>query len=200
MALRNPDGSIYQPSGTLTQFNPNSTEHDLFNLWDQEVIQIGGTPLEYFDIFINVSSIDEIYMEARDKIFSPCPVCIYGYYDPIPSSNVLGTFGIDSPDEIMIEFNYRHVLKTLGFPPKIGARIYSPHKGENWQIIQRNVEVFKLWGELRLQVMCSRFQESLTTGEGKVTHTRKGADFKINTIKDLNKHKMDLAEGQPQLP
>jgi hypothetical protein len=194
MAIKNPDGSLYKPTGTLQQFDPESLEHDLFNIWDQEVIEVGGTPLFYYDVFINVNNIDELYVEARDKIYSQNPVQIYGYYEPIPSSNNMGVFGIDSPDEIMFEFNYRHVLRTLGRAPKIGARIFSPHKKENWMVMQRNVEVFKLWGELRLQVMCVRFQESLTTGNGKVTNRE--PDFKINTIKDLANREINLAGGQ----
>lgn len=198
MVIHNPDGSVYQTTGSLTQFDPGNPEHDLFNLWDQEVIEIGGSPLYYYDLFINFQNIDALYVEARDKVWSPVPVCIYGYYNPIPSSNMLGVFGSDGPDEMMFEFNYRHVLKKLCKPPKIGARIFSPHKRENWVIVQRNVEVFKLWGELRLQVMCTRFQESLTTGEGKVTQRQ--PDFKLNSIKDLSKRKMNLAEGQSQIP
>lgn len=199
MPIYNPDGSVYKVSGTLAQYDPTNQEHDLFNLWDQEVIEMGGSPLEYFEVFINVANIDTLYVEARDKIWSPCPVCIYGYYDPHPSQNAMGTFGIDSPDEMMFEFNYRHVLKTLGHAPKIGARIRSPHKNENWVIKQRNVEVFKLWGELRLQVMCDRFQESLTTGEGRVTQPRR-QDFQVNNIKDLGGSRISLAGGQPPLP
>ena len=194
MAIKNPDGSLYKPTGTLQQFDPESLEHDLFNIWDQEVIEVGGTPLFYYDVFININAIDELYVEARDKIYSQNPVQIFGYYEPIPSSNNMGVFGIDSPDEIMFEFNYRHVLRTLGRAPKIGARIFSPHKKENWMVMQRNVEVFKLWGELRLQVMCVRFQESLTTGSGKVTNRE--PDFKINTIKDLANREINLAGGQ----
>lgn len=193
MAINNPDGSTYHPTGTLQQFDPQSLEHELFNIWDQEAIEIGGTPLFYYQVFINVNNIDEIYMEARDKLWSQHPICLHGYYDPIPSQNAMGAFGIDSPDEIMFEFNYRHVLKILGHAPKIGARIFTPHKGENWVVKQRNVEVFKLWGELRLQVMCDRFQESLTTGEGKVTQRQ--PDFKINSVKDLG-NRTNFAGGQ----
>lgn len=194
MAIKNPDGSIYQVSGNLQQFDPTNVEHDLFNVWDQEAIEMGGSPLFYYDVFINVNTIDELYIEARNKIFSPVPIQIYGYYDPVPSQNMMGVFGIDSPDEIMFEFNYKHVLKQIGHPPRIGARLYSPHKRENWEVIQRNVEVFKLWGELRLQVMCRRFQESLTTGEGRVTQRQ--PDFKVNSLKDLSKSKLNMAGGQ----
>jgi hypothetical protein len=194
MAIKNPDGSVYKPTGSLSQFDPASLEHDLFNVWDQEVIEVGGSPLFYYEVFININNIDDLYVEARDKIFSQVPKQIYGYYEPIPSQNMMGVFGIDSPDEMMFEFNYRHVLKTLGHAPKIGSRIFSPHKRENWMISQRNVEVFKLWGELRLQVMCIRYQESLTTGEGKVTQRQ--PDFKVNSVKDLSNKASNWAGGQ----
>ena len=195
MAILNPDGSSFQPTGDLRQFDPQNPEHDLFNVWDQESIEIGGTPLYYYDVFINVNSIDELYVEARDKFWSQNPIEIQGYYQPIPSQNFQNMFGIDSPDEMMFEFNYRHVLSRLNKPPKIGARIYSPHKRQNWVIIQRNVEEFKLWGELRLQVMCMKFQESLTTCEGKVTHRE--PEFKVNGVRDLGRGGTSFAGGQP---
>jgi len=193
MTILNPDGTKFKLAGSLQQFDPENPEHDLFNLWDQEVIEIGGSPLFYYEVFINVNNIDELYVEARDKLWSQCPICVHGYYDPIPSQNAMGAFGFDSPDEMMFEFNYRHVLSTIGHAPKIGSRIYSPHKREHWVVVQRNVEVFKLWGEIRLQVMCGRFQESLTTGEGKVT--QREPDFKVNSVKDLS-GSMNLAGDQ----
>lgn len=183
MAIYNSDGSVFQVTGKLSQFDPNNPEHELFNQYDQEIIEINGTPLYYYEVFINMNTIDELYVEDRGKLWSNCPICIYGFYEPIPSQNFMGTFGIDSPDEIMFEFNYRYVLNTLKHVPKIGSRIFSPHKSENWVITQRNLENYKLWGELRLQLMCQRFQETTTTGEGKVTQPTTG--FKINEIKDL---------------
>jgi len=183
MAIRNPDGSVYRTSNSLQQFDPNNPEHDLFNIWDEEVIEIGGSPLYYYEVFINMNTIDELYVEDRGKLWSNCPKCIYGYYEPIPAQNYMTVFGIDSPDEMMFEVNYRHALREIGHAPKIGSRIFTPHKRENWVVIQRNLEVYKMWGELRIQLMCQRFQESLTTGEGKVTQP--SPNFKINDIKDL---------------
>ena len=183
MAIFNPNGSQYNVSGTFQQFDPQNPEFCLFNTWDQEVIQIGGSPIMYYEVFINMNTIDRLYVEDRGKLWSNNPITLYARYDPIPSQNYMTAFGIDSPDEIMFELNYQDVLKRLGHPPKIGARIVSPHKNENWVIVQRNVQSFQLWGEIRLQIMCQRFQESLTTGEGKVT--QRTPDFKINNIKDL---------------
>lgn len=197
MAIKNPDGSEYCVTGNFSQYDPNSVEHDLFNVWDQEAIEIGGTPLLYYEVFINLSSIDELYVEARDKLWSNHPVEIHGYYDPRPSENMMTAFGIDSPmSEMMMELNYRAVLSQIGHVPKIGSRIYSPHKQENWVIIQRNVEVFQMWGELRLQIMCNRFQESLTTGSGRVSQNQ--PNFKTDDVKDLSRgsNNTNFAGGQ----
>ena len=169
MAIRNLDGTVYRLAGSMQQFDPENPEFSLFNQWDQEAIRIGGIPIYYYEVFIQFQTMDRLYMEDRGKIWSSNPVCLYCFYDPIPSQNMMTTFGIDSPDELMFELNYQQVITTLGHLPKIGSRLYSPHKRENWVIIQRAVEEFKLWGQLRLQLMCQRFQESITTGEGKVS-------------------------------
>ena len=87
-------------------------------------------------------------------------------------------FGIDSPDEMVFEVNFKATVDAIGHPPKVGSRIFTPHKREDWRIIQRNAGEFKLWGEIRMQILCERYQESVTTGEGKVT--QKKPDFKIN--------------------
>lgn len=183
MSIKNPDGTPYNVTGTLQQFDPENPEFDLFNSYDQEAIQIGGTPIYYYEVFIQSQTVDRLYVEDRGKLWSTNPIYLYGYYDPIPSQNMMTTFGIDAPDEIMFQFNYKDVLQRIGHPPKIGSRLYTPHLRENWVIIQRNLEEFKLWGDLRLQIMCQRFQESMTTGEGKVT--QKEPDFNIDAIRGI---------------
>jgi hypothetical protein len=120
-----------------------------------------------------------LYREDRGKIFSNQPIQLFGLYDPLAAQNYQNMFGLDGPDEIKIEFNYRDVLRTIGHPPKIGSRIYTPHKRENWVIVQRAVDQFKLWGELHLILMCSRFQTSTTDGDAKPI--QKQPDFKLNS-------------------
>lgn len=177
MALLNSDGSCYRSQGSIQQFDPENKELGLFNLWDEEIIKQGGSPIMYYEVFIQNSTIDPIYFEDRGKIFSNNPVQLYGTYEPIPSQNYINAFGIDSPDEMLFTFNYRSVLKAIGHPPKIGSRMFTPHLQENWEVVQRNLGEFKLWGALELQILAKRFQESVTTGEGKVTSQKPG--FKI---------------------
>jgi hypothetical protein len=168
MAIKNCDGSIFQLSGSIQQFDPNNPAHNLFNYWDQEAIKQGGTPLFYYEIFVQYQSIDKLYLEDRGKIWSPIPVQLYGFYEPIEQQNPSTAFGIDSPDEIIFELNYQGTLQALNMEPKLGARINTPHRNENWVIVDRRLTEFKLWGAVRLQLICSRWQESVTTGEGNV--------------------------------
>jgi hypothetical protein len=176
--LRNSDGSIFHAVGSMAQFDPENPELCLFNSWDQEAIKIGGSPIFYYEVMIQIGSLDRLYREDRGKLWSPVPVQLWAFYEPKPPENLQNVFGIDAPTEMMFELNYRSVLDTLGHPPKVGSRIYTPHKQENWVLIQRNTGEYKLWGELRLQLLCQRFQESVTTGEGKVS--QRHVDFKIN--------------------
>jgi hypothetical protein len=176
--LRNLSGTPYKAIGSLQQFDPENPAHDLFNSWDEEIIKIGGSPIYYYEVFIQRATIDPLYWEDRGKLFSQVPVQLWSFYEPVSQQNFQSTFGLDSPDELMFELNYRAVLKAVGHPPKVGSRIFTPHKRENWLIVQRKLGEYRLWGELRLQLVCERFQEDIITGEGNVTN--RAPDFTIN--------------------
>jgi hypothetical protein len=164
-------GQPYKASGGLRQYQPgvNNPQIQLFNLWDQDAIKQGGSPIYYYDVFISSGEIDTTYIEARGKIFSNNPVEIWAVYDPEPSQNMMSAFGIDSPTEMIFECNAQAVIKEIGRMPKIGARLYTPHLGENWRIMQRNLGEFKMWGALRVQLIAQKFQETVTTSSGRVT-------------------------------
>lgn len=178
MTVYYPNGQPFQTTGSIRQYDPTSPEHELFNTWDEELIKISGTPLFYYEVFIQEQTIDPIYAEDRGKIFSNNPITLYCYYEPIPSQNDITNFGIDAPDEMKFELNYSATLRVVGHPPKIGSRVFTPHLAENWVIIQRNLGEFKKWGAIRLELICQRFQESITTGEGNVT--QKTPNYNIN--------------------
>jgi len=168
--IRNADGTPYK-LGELRSFDPTSPDNELLNEWDAEIIKINGSPLYYYEVFISPAVIDKDYHEARGKVWSQHPTELFGMYEPIASLNDLGSFGIDSPDEIVFELNYKAVLDALGHPPVIGSRIFTPHLREHWELVQNSTGDYKNWNVLRLQMTCKRFQESLTTGEGRVTQT-----------------------------
>ena len=80
--MKNPDGSEYIASGKRQNYNPESTETALFNSWDSEAIKQGGIPIYYYEMLIDMNSIDEIYREARNKLFSTTPIELWAVYEP----------------------------------------------------------------------------------------------------------------------
>ena len=169
MAIRNTDGTIYKTSGSLSQLIPDSPTNELFNKWDQETIHLGGSPVLYYEVFIPRSGIDNLYIESRNKMWSQTPVELFAVYEPIPSQLNQGLFGIDGPDVLVLSVNYTEIVDTLGHLPIIGSRIFTPHLRENWEIIDRKLGDFYRWKVYSLQIHCQRFQETLTTGEGRVS-------------------------------
>jgi len=172
--IRNCDGTPYKLGAGLQTFDPTNPDLFLLNSYSQEIIEVGGSPIFYFEVFIQVkNTLDPLYREDRGKLWSNNPIQLQGFYEPIPSQNYINMFGIDAPDEVQFQFNAKAVLNAIGHPPKIGSRLFTPHKGENWVIIQRNYGDFFMWGEMTMTVIAQRFQESVTTGEGAVTQDPK---------------------------
>ena len=164
MTVYKQDGQVYCPTGSLQQFDDGLPEHKLFTAWDAESIRQGGSPIFYYELFVNMNNIDPLYLETRTKIYSPMPVQLYCFYEPVPSQNFQTPFGIDSPDDMLFEFNYNDVLDKLGHVPKIGSRFFTPFLKENWVIVERKTAEMKLYQVVRLQCLCQRFQEDSVSG------------------------------------
>lgn len=177
MTIYRTDGSAYCPTGSLQQFDDKLPERDLLNTYDAETIRLGGSPLFYFELFIDINNIDPLYIESRAKIFSQNPIQLWCVYEPVPSQNMQTAFGLDSPDEMTFDLNYRETLAILGHPPKIGSRLRTPFLNEDWVIIERKLGEFKLYNALRLQLICQRFQEDSVSGTS--VGKTENADFKI---------------------
>ena len=171
------DGRPYAVTGSRQQFDDGLPEHDLFHIWDEESIRIGGSPIFYYELFIDTHNVDPLYLESRTKLFNPHAVQLYGVYEPVPSQNMQTAFGIDSPDEMIFEFNYRAVLRDLGHVPKIGSRLFTPFLKENWVIIERKTGEMKMYGVVRLQCICQRFQEDSVSGTS--VNKSQDVDYKI---------------------
>ena len=64
MTIYRSDGKPYSSVGSLQQFDDASPDRDLFNKWDEESIRLGGSPLFYYELFIDVNNIDPLYVET----------------------------------------------------------------------------------------------------------------------------------------
>lgn len=167
--IRNPDGSEYKTLGTVQQYGNSASQLKLNDFWDQQIIMQGGSPMYYYEVFIPPAVIDKTYIEARSKLFSPKPVQLWCSYEPIASENFITALGWDSPGDVVFDLNAKAVIQAIGHMPKIGSRVFTPHLAENWEIVQRNLGGFMLWGAMRVQLICKKFTEKLTTADGRVT-------------------------------
>jgi hypothetical protein len=172
MPLLTPDGKPYRAAGTLQQFDPDDTQHILFNIWDEDAIRQGGSPIYYYEKHISPSMIDPDYIEARGALVSEKGIELWANYEPLAAQNAMGAFGFDSLNEVVFECNARAVTRAIGHMPKIGSRIHTPHLGEDWEIIQRNLGEFKMWGALRVQLIARQWQESVTMQAGRATQNK----------------------------
>lgn len=170
MVLYNQDGTPYSlDNNNSSPYSTNNPIHELFDLWDANAIQRFGSPIYYYEVFMPSGEIHPTYRECRGKIYSTTPITLYANYDPQTSQYYQNAFGIDALNQQIFELNYKDVLQRIGHPPKTQSRIHTPHLGEDWVIIQRGLGEFKMWGAVRLLLICGKFQESVTTGDGKVT-------------------------------
>ena len=170
LAIKNPDGSLYEPGGDLKQFDPNNPDQDLIHAIDQELINLSGSPVYYYKVHIDENNYDDLYMESRNKIRAQHAVELYAHWIPISPTNDMGVYGLDSPDEMTFNFNVRVFRDETGDDlPQVGALIYTPFDKNWWELIQynhgENESEFKLWGKYRFACLCRKYQESDTDVE-----------------------------------
>lgn len=175
--LYNRDGTPYKLAGTRQQFNDRSADLKLFDVWDQEAIRIGGSPLYYQEVFIPEQTTDMLYLENRGKFWSTVPVELWCVYDPLAATNTQTAFGIDAPDEMKFEVNYRAMLDAIGHKPKIGSILTTPFLNEKWELVQMNLNEFKMYKALRADLLCKRFQDDAIGGPS--ISAQKDTNYKI---------------------
>jgi hypothetical protein len=127
---------------------------------------------------IQFSNLDQLYLEDRGQLFALQPIQLYAFYEPVNQAVSSGLFGGDAlPDEVVFEGNYDDIYGRIGHLPKVGSRIYTPHLGENWKVVDRASSEYRGWGRLRMQIRCQKFQETRTVSNGQVT--KQPPDFPI---------------------
>ena len=62
-----------QGSTPLSFYDPTNPDVNLFNLVDDEIIRISGSPLHYYKQLIN-ETYDEVYLESSNKAVTETPI------------------------------------------------------------------------------------------------------------------------------
>lgn len=170
LVIRNQDGTPYKLEGNLKLFDPKNVDQDLMHSIDAECIQLSGSPVFYYRIYIDQSNYDDLYQESRNKVRKQQGIELIAHWEPVTPQNDLGVFGIDSPDEVVFSFNIREFKdKTGNDLPVVGSLIYTPFDKNWWEIIQighgKEGGDFQIWGKYRFQVLARKYQESITDEE-----------------------------------
>jgi hypothetical protein len=178
--IRNLDGTPYNPdSSTVAQFDPDSPDHQLMDEVDQESIDLGGAPIEYYRVFVDGNA-DEFYGEQREKRYAQKLYKLMAHWEPVqPEWTWMSGGGGFSSDEIMaFSFNRKTFLNLVGEMPRIGSLIKTCTDGVFWEITKVDVNIEgedrKLWGKHRVAVMCQKYQATITdpspTGLGRESY------------------------------
>lgn len=164
MAIFKSDGSSYSPGGrsALESFRPDGVDQDLFDKLDQEQIDLGGSFIYYFKSYID-SNFDHVYMEDRNSIVTQEGYEIKATFEPVEPLQNLDVFGIDSPDEMIFNFNLTNFKNIVGELPKLKSLIYCKWDNTWWETIQVTVaQPYNLWRKYRLQIITRKYQRSRT--------------------------------------
>jgi hypothetical protein len=133
----------------LSFYDPNNPDVNLFNLIDDEIIRISGSPLKYFKAYIQ-DSYDDVYLEAKNKAVVSEPLLVYGHYEPSVVEEVLSNFGIELTNDQMFVFNKSYIEAELSRTPKVGDRIQPQFQNQKYEITEVQEDSFEMYGVYHL--------------------------------------------------
>ena len=143
----------------LSFYDPENPDVNLFNLIDDEIIRISGSPLKYFKAYIQ-DSYDDVYLEAKNKAVVSEPLLVYGHYEPSIVEEVLSNFGIELTNDQMFIFNKSYIEKMLNRSPQIGDQITPEFQKQKYEIIEVQEDSFEMYGVYHILCTAKLLRES----------------------------------------
>ena len=140
-------------TGELNFFDLANPDINLFNLVDEEMIRISGSPLLYYPYIPSQSNYDPVYMEERNKPISTEPIEIYGHYEPKVVEEVLSQFGIELTNDQLFVFNKSYIDQKIVGGIKVGSVIKPKFQNMKFEIFEVQEESFEIYGVYHL--VCS---------------------------------------------
>ena len=135
----------------LSFYDPSNPDVNLFNLIDDEIIRISGSPMHYFKSYSN-TEYDEVYLEAANKTVASEPIRVYGHYEPSVVQEVLSNFGIELTNDQMFVFNKSYIESSLDRTPQIGDHIKPEFQNQKYEITEVQEDSFEAYGVYHLMV------------------------------------------------
>ena len=133
----------------LSFYDPENPDVNLFNLVDDEIIRISGSPLNYFKQLVN-ENFDDVYLESPTKTITSDPIVVHGYYEPTVVEEVLSNFGIEITNDQSFIFNKTYMESALGRMPQIGDQIKPFFQNQKYEITEVQEDSFEIYGVYHL--------------------------------------------------
>ena len=134
-----------QGSTPLSFYDPTNPDVNLFNLVDDEIIRISGSPLHYYKQLIN-DTYDEVYLESANKAVTSEPIVVHGFYEPSVVEEVLSNFGIELTNDQSFVFNKSYIESELSREPRIGDQVKPMFQNQKYELTEVQEDSFEMYG------------------------------------------------------
>tara|TARA_R110000824_G_scaffold398581_1_gene602771 strand:+ start:397 stop:996 length:600 start_codon:yes stop_codon:yes gene_type:complete len=151
---------IEDSGGDLNFFDPTNPDINLFNMVDDEMIKISGSPLLYYPYMRSKSEYDDVYMEERNKPIAKEPVIVYGHYEPKVLEENLSQFGIELTNDQIFIFNKSYIEQKIRDEVKAGDVIQPRFQNQRYEIFEVQEDSFEIYGVYHLVCAAKLLRDS----------------------------------------
>ena len=151
---------IEDSGGDLSFFDPTNPDINLFNMVDDEMIKISGSPLLYYPYMRSKSEYDEVYMEERNKPIAKEPIIVYGHYEPKVLEENLSQFGIELTNDQIFTFNKSYIEQKIRDEVKAGDVIQPRFQNQRYEIFEVQEDSFEIYGVYHLVCAAKLLRDS----------------------------------------
>ena len=135
---------------SLSLFDPDNPDLNLFNIIDEEQIRLSGSKILYYKYFQSDGTVDKIYMEERQKALHSDPLTVFGHYNPTPIEENLTQFGIELTNDQLFVFNKSNIETMLGRSPIPHDILRPQFQNVKYEIFEVQEESFEIYGVYHL--------------------------------------------------
>jgi len=146
----------------LSFYDPSNPDVNLFNLVDDEIIRISGSPIQYFKQLVN-EDYDDVYLESTRKAVVSEPLLVHGYYEPSVVEEVLSKFGIELTNDQQFVFNKSYIESVIGRTPEPGDQLKPQFQNQKYEVSEVQEDSFEMYGVYHVVCTAKLLRDDIET-------------------------------------
>jgi hypothetical protein len=135
--------------GILNLFDLDNPDVQLFNMVDDELIRVAGSPVFLYK-FLESSKNDDVYQENTLKVIADDPITLWAHYEPRPIDEALTEFGIVLENDQTFTFNKSYAERVLGRPVIPGDILMPKFQNVKYEVYEVQEDAFEVYGVYHL--------------------------------------------------